>query len=134
MRTDIDYLRGLLGVFLNTEDPFVNTNELDAAGYDITSPKGIHHYHLLAEQGFISDYKLRRSPEYLGLLYNMNGIEKVPHHTLRLTAEGMAFAQTLEEPSVFEKLKSFSDAPLDVLKDVGGDIFKSILKKKLGIE
>ncbi|HGT5113134.1 hypothetical protein [Escherichia coli] len=46
----------------------------------------------------------------------------------------MAFAQTLEEPSVFEKLKSFSDAPLDVLKDVGGDIFKSILKKKLGIE
>lgn len=134
MRTDIEYLRGLLSVFLDTEDPFVNTDELDAAGFDITSPKGLHHYHLLAEQGFISDYKLRRDTGHLGLAYYSTGIEKVPHHNLRLTAEGLAFAQTIEEPTVYEKLKSFGDAPIEVLKDVGADVFKSILKKKLGIE
>ncbi|WP_313390127.1 hypothetical protein [Leclercia sp.] len=134
MRTDIDYLRGLLAVFLDNEDAFITTQVLDDAGYDITSDKGIHHYHLLAEQGFISDYRLRREPQFVGLNYHMNGIDKVPHHNLRLTSEGMAFAQTLEEPTVYEKLKSFSDAPLDVIKDVGGDIFKALLKKKLGIE
>lgn len=52
---------------------------------------------------------------------------------VRLTAEGIEFAQMLQQPSVYEKLKGFSQSLLSVIKDVGGDLLKAYLKKKLDL-
>ncbi|WP_447870222.1 hypothetical protein [Serratia fonticola] len=134
MRTDLEYLKGLTAVFLNSPNPYITTDDLDDAGFDITSPEGLHHYQLLMEQGYISNHKLERDNKKLGLFYHMSGIDKESGHNLRLTSEGIAFAQALEEPTVYEKLKGFSQAPLSVLKDVGVDVFKAFLKQKIGIE
>lgn len=41
MRTDLEYLKGMLSVFLNSDSTFITTIQLSEAGYDIGSEKGM---------------------------------------------------------------------------------------------
>lgn len=135
MRTDLDVFRSITKVFLDSDKPMIQIQDLTDAGVDISNGVGLFHYMLMIEQGFISDYQLvKDKPQRLGYFFSQTSIEKYDGAIVRLTAEGLEFAESLEIPSVFEKLKSFSDAPLSVIKDVGMDLAKGYLMQKLGIK
>lgn len=134
MVKDLEYMKGMLGVFLAAKTPFISTKELANAGYDITSNKGMFHYLLLIEQGYVSNKDLITNDiSKLGYLRHRNFLLDAGAD-VRLSAAGLEFAQALSEPTVFEKLKSMGDAPLSTLKDVGLELTKAYLKKKLGLE
>lgn len=134
VKTDLEYLKGLMNVFLESSQPFIKISDLKNAGFDITTPQGLHHYSILIEKEYVSAFNLSRgNPEMLGYYYTLSSIESVDHALVRLTAEGIEFAQMLQEPSIYEKLKGFSQSPLNVMKDVGSDLLKAFLKKKLDL-
>ncbi|MDK2579437.1 hypothetical protein [Citrobacter portucalensis] len=133
MQTDLDYLKGMLGVFIKADDPLIAATDLKEAGYEISSPKGVFHYYQLIERGYISNHFLEiGDPKKLGLVIGINGIKDWPAN-IRLTSSGQEFAETLQQKDVFEKLKTISDQPLSVLKDVGVELLKSYTKKKFGL-
>lgn len=133
MRKDINYIKGMLKVFLDSETPLVSIDALRVAGYDVNTDVGIFHYMLLIEQGFISDVNLSYSSlESLGLIQTLDGME-VYDADIRLTASGMEFASTLENKDIFDKLKDFSNEPISVIKDIGVELSKAYLKKKFGL-
>ncbi|MGP1949085.1 hypothetical protein [Citrobacter sp. wls615] len=134
MVKNLEYMKGMLEVFLKAKTPFISTKDLAEAGYDICSNEGMFHYLLLIEQGYISNKDLITNDitklgymRHRGYMLDM-GTE------VRLSAQGQEFAQALNEPTVFEKLKSMSDAPLSTIKDVGLELTKAYLKKKFGLE
>ncbi|MBA0188273.1 DUF2513 domain-containing protein [Pectobacterium actinidiae] len=133
MRTDLDYLKGMLSVFLDAETAFISTGELEAAGYEITSDKGMFHYMQLIEQGYISNKSMvTHSPDKLGYSYHIGGMRGMKVD-VRLTTSGIEFASALESKDVFEKLKDIGSEPMSVLKDVGVELLKSYAKKKFGL-
>ncbi|UMO89372.1 DUF2513 domain-containing protein [Pectobacterium sp. PL64] len=133
MRTDLDYLKGMLSVFLDAETTFISIGELEAAGYDIASEKGMFHYMQLIEQGFLSNSSMiTHDPEALGYIQTLDGIHLLDVD-IRLTTSGIEFASALESKDVFEKLKDIGSEPMSVLKDVGVELLKSYAKKKFGL-
>ncbi|KKW51379.1 DUF2513 domain-containing protein [Pantoea ananatis] len=133
MRTDLDYLKGMMTVFLDSEQPFISTGILDQAGFDISSDKGMFHYMQLIEQGFISNRSMvTHNPEKLGYIYHLGGMSAMDVE-IRLTTSGQDFATALESKDVFERLKEISNEPLSVIKDVGVELLKSYAKKRFGL-
>ncbi|KIG25985.1 hypothetical protein ECC69171_15810 [Escherichia coli C691-71 (14b)] len=133
MKLDIDYLKSFLALFLESENPFVSTDELAKAGYDISDAVGYFHYTQLIEKGFVSTLDLRTgNPKELGLVFSTNSITSWSTY-IRLTSSGYDFALSLSKPDVFERLKELSNEPIGVLKDVGVELLKSYAKKKLGL-
>ncbi|HCI6798073.1 TPA: hypothetical protein NPP88_002432 [Klebsiella quasipneumoniae subsp. quasipneumoniae] len=133
MQTDLDYLKGMLGVFISADVPLIAAIDLNEAGYEISSPKGLFHYYQLIERGYISNHFLETGdPKKLGLVIGINGIGDWSAN-IRLTSSGQEFAETLQQQDVFDKLKSISDQPLSVLKEVGVELLKSYAKKKFGL-
>lgn len=47
MQTDLDYLKGMLGVFIKADDPLIAATDLKEACNEISSPKGLFHYYQL---------------------------------------------------------------------------------------
>ena len=87
MRTDLDYLKKMLTVFLDSESTFITVNQLRDAGFDIASEKGMFHYMQLIEQGFISNMKMEtRDPlrlGYVNFLAGMRTVDAVSYTHLR---------------------------------------------------
>lgn len=134
MVKDLEYMKGMLGVFLAAKTPFISTKELASAGYAIDSNEGMFHYLLLIEQGYISNKDLITNDiSKLGYMRHRSFMIDIGTD-VRLSAQGQEFAQALNEPTVFEKLKSMSDAPLSTIKDVGLELTKAYLKKKFDLE
>lgn len=134
MVKNLEYMKGMLEVFLMAKTPFISTKDLADAGFSICSNEGMFHYLLLIEQGYISNKDLVTDDitklgylRHRGLLIDMGT-------DVRLSAQGQEFAQALNEPKVFERLKSMSDAPLSTIKDIGLELTKAYLKKKFGLE
>lgn len=134
MRTNLEYLRGMLMVFVDAQTPCITVRDLVTAGYDITSAEGLHHYPLLIEQGFVSTaYLLTREPELLGYDYHNYGILRNDEAVVRLTASGLELAEALQQQDIFDRLKGIGSQPIGVLKDVGTELLKAYLKKRLGL-
>lgn len=134
MRTNLEYLRGMLLVFLDAETPCISVRNLAAAGYDITSTEGLHHYPLLIEQGFVSTaYLVTHEPALLGYDYQNYGVLRNDSAVVRLTAGGLEFAEALQQQDIFDRLKGIGNQPIGILKDVGTELLKAYLKKRLGL-
>lgn len=131
MVKNLEYMKGMLEVFLKAKTPFISTKDLAEAGYDICSNEGMFHYLLLIEQGYISNKDLITNDitklgymRHRGYMLDM-GTE------VRLSAQGQEFAQALNEPTVFEKLKSMSDAPLEYNQRCWAGVNKGIFKEEI---
>ncbi len=138
MRTDLEYIKGMLTVFLDSESAFISTEELSAQGFDIGSEKGMFHYMQLIEQGFVSNRNMEtHNPESLGYMYVLGGMMPMVSRSMdvdiRLTTQGHDFASALESKDVFNRLKEISNEPITVIKDVGIELLKSYAKKKFGL-
>ncbi|UNU86663.1 MULTISPECIES: hypothetical protein [Aeromonas] len=136
MKLNIDYLSGMLKVFLNSERPFITLEDLATAGYSIENYDTLFHYLLLVEEGYISTMKLDKgNPEKLGVYFNnRDGNVDWSDVPIRLTNSGLEFAESLNSKDVFERLKQIGDQPMSVFKDVGLELLKSYAKKKFGLE
>ncbi|KHE13032.1 hypothetical protein OI71_21715 [Aeromonas hydrophila] len=136
MKLNIDYLSGMLKVFLNSERPFITLEDLATAGYSIENHDTLFHYLLLVEEGYISTMKLDKgNPEKLGVYFNYrDGTVDWSDVPIRLTNSGLEFAESLNSKDVFERLKQIGDQPMSVFKDVGLELLKSYAKKKFGLE
>ncbi|MCI1030177.1 DUF2513 domain-containing protein [Pantoea dispersa] len=133
MRTDLEYIKGMLTVFLDSESAFISTEDLSAQGFDIGSEKGMFHYLQLIEQGFVSNRSMEtHNPENLGYVYVLGGMMPIDVD-IRLTTQGHDFATALESKDVFDRLKEISNEPITVIKDVGVELLKSYAKKKFGL-
>ncbi|ENY3036340.1 MULTISPECIES: hypothetical protein [Serratia] len=133
MQTDLEYLRNMLNVFIESNEPLIAATDIDNAGYEISSEKGLFHYYQLIERGFISNHCLETgNPKSLGLVISSDTVTSWPAN-VRLTTAGQEFAETLQHKDVFEKLKQISDQPLSVIKEVGLDLLKAYTKKKFGL-
>lgn len=133
MRTDLEYIKGMLTVFLDSESAFISTEELKEKGFDIGSEEGMFHYMQLIEQGFVSNSNMEtHDPKRLGYMYVLGGMMPIDTD-IRLTTQGHDFATALESKDVFDRLKEISNEPITVIKDVGVELLKSYAKKKFGL-
>jgi hypothetical protein len=136
MRIDFDNLRTILSTFLDSPASYITIKNLgfyDLEGAD--RDKLAFHLLLLVENRLISDLDLNTGhPEYIGLVYahgRLSGGE-VP---IRLTQDGHDFAKVLNEKPVLERIKKdLTDAPFDLVKEIGKKWLTQLIEQKLGIK
>ena len=135
MKLDIEYLKGMLAVFVDSDRPFITLADLATAGYPVDQDETVFHYFLLIEGGYVSNMKLELgNPEKLGIFISpQTGKASWSGTKIRLTKGGLEFAESLNNKTVFDQLKQFSDQPMSVLKDVGLELLKSYMKSRLGL-
>lgn len=133
METDLKYLKNLMAVFLKSPKRFILISDLDNAGFDIMSDEGFYHYNLLIAYKYVISDDLSNEMVDLGYEHNVEGYFKNESAKVRLTKEGLEFAQILQEPFVYDKLKEFSQSHLNIIKEMGTDLLKAYQKNKLNL-
>lgn len=139
MEIDLNYIKGMLNVWKQSEKPSITINDLADNGFSIysedkrsTNDKFIFHYQLLVENQLISNMQLEHATMKntgIGLVHNNCTLTIVD---LRLTQLGHDFASTLDNREVFERLKSdFKDAPFKIIFESGRKLIEHYFKKKL---
>lgn len=140
MKIDLDYIRKVVGVFIDAPTATIELNDLENAGIHFESEENpnkfddefMFHFSLLVENGLISNIKLESYDlKALGLQvgYTHDCYSSVP---LRLTQSGHDFATMLNQNEIFENLKSnFKEMPFDVMIDAGKSLATGYMKKKV---
>ncbi|MFS6935280.1 DUF2513 domain-containing protein [Klebsiella oxytoca] len=136
MKTNYDTIKKLLDVFLKSERTFITIDDLIADSVTgIIDEDFLFHFLLIVENGLVSDKNLIcNSPDAVGLTFGLNGhimTNKIP---IRLTQNGLDFANALAQKPVLERVKKeLADAPFEFVKTAAGKIFSKILSERLGI-
>lgn len=137
MKPDYDIIRKLLGVFLESKRTFITIDDI-IKGTDsgIIDEDFLFHFLLIVENGLISNKNLTcNSPEDVGLTFGFNGNIIKFQVPVRLTQNGIDFANALNQKPVLEKVKKeLSEAPFTFVKAAAAKIFSKILSDKLGID
>lgn len=134
MRNNIEHIKAILNVFLDSETAYVDFIDVKEKYPSEDDEDFIHHYIQLIECGYITNSEYSSLPSQLGIVTSLDGYVSYFNANLRLTAAGHEFADTLNAPTFIERIADFKDQPLDVIKDVGKELVSSYLKKKLGID
>lgn len=123
-----------MAVFLESPKPFILISDLDNVGFAIMSDEGFHHYNILIAYKYVISSEPSNG-DLIDLVYehNIEGYFKNESTKVRLTTEGLEFAQILQEPFVYDKLKKFSQSPVNIIKEVGADLLNAYQKKKLNL-
>ncbi len=131
MRIDNDYLKSIMDVFLEANEPTVDLNDFPMLNLNGEADDSVHqfvfHFELLDDQGFIEP-----AIETGGI-----GLQRTSHDyswsivPLRLTAKGHDFASALNKPGVLQELKTtFRDSgPTETVKAVFGLAGKAFDRK-----
>lgn len=129
MKINHEYLKGLLEAFEASPEPQTNIRELAKAGYDYTTDEFLFHMRLLDDQGLIG----QPDGDYgFGLLVGADGHKSWSVIPLRLTSDGHAFLETLENKEVWNTVKSgFKDVSIGTLVDVSRKLFDGYVHKKI---
>jgi hypothetical protein len=133
MKIDLDEIKRMLNVFLDTQDAFITLNELGVKTVS-DEDKFIGHLLLLVEGGYISNRNLETgSPKAIGLHTNMRGWDYAIT-PIRLTQSGHDFAKILNQKPVLERLKKDAmDAPFSLLQKLGNALAEKYFIEKLGL-
>jgi len=139
MKIDYDYLKKMLGIFLNSEKWCVTINDFDSiVNLDDEKSKNVflHHLSILTDRLMIS---LKGKPpekglQCLGIDFDLNGNTYTACFDWRLTADGHDFAVALNKPEVLEFIKTqlkeegFS-AVVDIVKTIVSKLWENKLKQ-----
>ncbi|EKO3933028.1 hypothetical protein [Vibrio furnissii] len=141
MKTDLDYLKQMLMPFLETDKACIKLKDLEDKGIRIHSEiepnriddKFSHHVSLLVENRLISNRDLETGNlKAIGIQFGMNGHLVMNPKELRLTQQGIDFANMLENNEVLTRLKSdFKNMTFEVIFDAGKTIISALAKQKL---
>lgn len=129
MKIDQEYLKGLLEVFENAEEPTIDVNELEELGFNTEDSRLIFHLQLLADQGFV-----KREDGRHGLGYTKGADGHVTWFAipLRLTSQGHTFIEALRNSDVWNTVKSeFKEASMSTMYNVSKKLLEGYTKKKL---
>lgn len=140
MRRDLDYLAGLLNVFVEAETAYVTLQEFSDKDFvDFKADSGeklekfIFHCELLMDVGLIAnDSGYARGIDDIGITRTNNHVMYVSSRCVRLTSQGHDFASSLNNREVLEKLKrELSDAPFKAIFEGGQKLLSHYLNKRL---
>lgn len=136
MKPDYETINMMLDIFLKSEKTFITIDEL-VAGYDagIIDERFLFNFLLIVENGLLSNKSLTvKTPEAVGLSFALNGqiiTNKIP---IRLTQNGIDFANALNQKPVLEKVKKeLADAPFEFVRAAAGKLLSKILSERLGL-
>jgi Hypothetical protein (DUF2513) len=114
VRIDQDYLKRLLQVCADSNEPTFDIEELKSAGFDYDDRQFEFHMMILTDQGFIE--RDDRDPGF-GLVKSADGFPSWAVLPLRLTASGHRFVEALSNKEVWAAIKQhFPDASIDTLE------------------
>ncbi len=140
MKIDLDYLKKVLNIFIDSPHAFLTYRELSEEGINMYKDDNntqfddefIFHLSLLLENQLISNHQLDHSTfKSIGLEYDPRTCchWAIP---IRLTQSGHDFAAMLQQNEVFENLKTnFKDFPFQVIYDAGKTLSTAFMKKKV---
>ncbi len=135
MKVDQDYLRTVLGVFLNSPRSFAELSDFQKANVAVDD-KFLFHMQLLEDQSFV---ECLNKDKNLGYIVAMAGNFEWISRPLRLSAAGHEFADALSRKEIAQILKSgFKDASMSTLKLAATELLKAFVKtqaeKHLGLK
>ncbi|MDC5808108.1 DUF2513 domain-containing protein [Vibrio europaeus] len=140
MKIELDYLRQLLDVFLESPRAFITIKDWEESGITVDSPdedifddRFIFHVSLLVENKLISNSSLENSSlKSIGIDVGNSNYHSWWEVDIRLTQDGHDFAKLLHQNEVFENLKSnFREFPFQVMLDAGKSLATAIMKNKV---
>ncbi|WP_273818079.1 DUF2513 domain-containing protein [Providencia rettgeri] len=137
MKPNYDIIKELLGIFLKSDRTFLTIDDLIACtDSGVIDENFIFHFLLIVENGLISNKNLTCcSPGDVGLSFDFNGNIIKRQLPIRITQNGIDFANALNQKPVLERIKNeLSDAPFAFVKTVASKLFSKILSEKLGID
>ena len=136
MRIDLEYVKELLEIFLESDLPTVDLKSfpfLDLRNDgDESQHKFVFHMEILHDQDLI-EAAIPTPSGGIGInRLSGGGFYTFAVIPLRLTAAGHDFAAALDEPGVLEKLmRDFKDDGPTAVVSAAGSILKKIVEKKL---
>jgi hypothetical protein len=135
MRIDQDYLRALLGIFLDSPRSFVELCDFKNESIAIDD-KFLFHMQLLEDQLFV---ECLNKDKKIGYVIAMGGNFEWISRPLRLSAAGHEFADALSRKEIAQILKSgFKDASMSTLKLAATELLTAFVKtqaeKHLGLK
>jgi hypothetical protein len=139
MKVDLDYMKEIFAVFVNSENAHVTFNDFAEQGIhfddedDNTNQKLLFHLQIFIDNYFIGTSRVNtaQSLEQIGITGTKTHLA-YSIQELRLTQRGHDFANTLQNKAVLEKLKSeLKDAPFNVIFEGGQKLIQHYFKKKL---
>jgi hypothetical protein len=114
VKVDQDYLKRLLQVCADSDNPTFDIEELKSAGFDYSDRQFEFHMMILTDQGFIE--RDDRDPGF-GLIKGIDGFPSWSVLPLRLTASGHRFIEALSNNEVWAAIKQhFPDASIGTLE------------------
>jgi hypothetical protein len=128
MKIDHDFLKALLEAFEQAQKPTTDINELAKAGVLDDEGNFIFHMKILEDKCLI---ERNDGDAGFGLYQSADGCNSWAVVPLRLTANGHAFIEALENKEVWSAIKKdFKNASIDTLWRVSKDLLDGYLKKK----
>ncbi len=129
MRVDQEYLKDLLGVFLESKRYFTELSEFQSSGFDILSDEFLFHFQILEDQEFVESCVENRP---LGYQVSGDGQARWSSNMIRLTAAGHDFAESLNKVEIFEILSNeFKNASVSTLSNVAKQLMLGFAKKQV---
>ncbi|MEZ8357717.1 hypothetical protein AB6C56_18010 [Vibrio splendidus] len=127
MRNDYDYMKKILGVFLEHPLPTINWGEFVELK-DFDEHKFVHHMEILIDKGLVCsiwpDSSLNFSRRHDSYMY--------PGSPIRLTADGHDFASELDRSETLKVITGrFKDEGLSAVIDVAKKLARSRIEKEL---
>ena len=129
MQIDYEYLKELLDVFLQSEEPTVNWRSFDSLRKE-GEHKFVFHIEILVDKKLMEGALKDKS---IGITRGFGGEYHVSVIPWRLTADGHDFAVSLNKPTVLTTIKEkFKTEGLSVVIDIAKTIASKQAEKLLG--
>jgi hypothetical protein len=140
MRIDLEHMKNIFHVFLESETAHVTTRDLEKQGVVVRlEDGGIDERFLFTLQLCIDNQLIGSEKGQIftlkdaGIIGTLGGDYAIAAIPLRLTQKGHDFAYVLENNEVLERLKTeFKNAPFKVVFNIGQQLLTKYAEKKLG--
>ncbi|EPO3579532.1 DUF2513 domain-containing protein [Klebsiella pneumoniae] len=132
MQIDLDLMKKMLNVFIDSPKAFIKLTELDAA---INDKESLYfHIGLMLDNKFITGADFESKAKSIGLTHTSAGMDIRPL-LVRLSQRGHDFAVMLNQQPILEKLKEQAkQAPMDVLVAIGKAWGRKLISRHLDLD
>jgi len=129
MKSEQEYIKGLLEAFEAARHPTIDINELKEHGYDFLEERFIFHLKIIRDLGLVEQ---ENGGTKLGYSRGANGNISWSAIPLRLTAQGHDFIGSLRNKEVWNTIKKeFKDASIGTLCKVAKELSDAYVKTKI---
>lgn len=132
MQIDLDIMKKMLGVFIESPKAYISLSEVDA----VIDNKESFFFHigLMLDNNFITGADFESTPASIGLVAANNRVFTRPL-MVRLSQRGHDFFVMLNQQPILEKLKEQAkEAPMDVLIAIGKAWGRKLINRHLDLE